>query len=305
MVKVSVILPTYNRGHSLPAAINSVLAQSERDLELIVVDDASKDDIEHIVGQIGDTRVKYIRRKVNGGAAAARNSGLAEAQGRYIAFQDSDDLWLPGKLEAQLAKFDQLPGKVGVVTGGKLLYGRDSSGNYGSGLVSYAPDPKGRLPLEGDQLGHLLGENRISVQNTLFRRDCYPTLKWFDECARANEDWDFAVRLAQVTTIFEDAEPVVIGFVSNDSISTSGRKQTMGELRILKKNRAVLQRYPKQYAAMLRNVSRTLFKTNKPRLGRHMLMASLAVYPPGIFYFGGILMRFLRRSPGILVRKLA
>ena len=66
------------------------------DLELIVVDDASNEDIEGLVAGIGDGRVRYIRRPVNGGAGAARNTGIAAARGKFIAFQDSDDLWLPG-----------------------------------------------------------------------------------------------------------------------------------------------------------------------------------------------------------------
>src|SRR5262245_44206142 len=122
--RVSVILPTYNRSHSLPAAIASVLMQSHTDLEVIVVDDASTEDIEALVRSIGDDRVRYVRRNSNGGAAAARNTGLAEARGSYIGFQDSDDLWLPDKLSRQLSAFETLPNEIGVVTGGKIVYGR-------------------------------------------------------------------------------------------------------------------------------------------------------------------------------------
>jgi len=303
-VKVSVILPTYNRLHSLPAAMNSVLSQSERDLELIVVDDASPQDVESVVRAIDDPRVRYVRRPVNGGAGAARNSGLAEARGRYIAFQDSDDLWLPGKLESQLALLEGLPETVGVVTSAKLLYGRDSDFRYGPGKVCVAPDAKGRLRVEEDQLARVLDDNRISVQSTLFRRNCYPTMKWFDERARANEDWDFAVRLVKVTKVYEDLEPVVLGFVSGDSISTNRRKQTIGVLRILKNNAAALPRYPRQHATLLRDVSRGLFKTGKPRLGTRFLIASLLTYPPSILVFGVAMLRKLPGS-GTMLRKFA
>ena len=104
-VTVSIILPAYNRANHLPDAINSILMQSFRDFELIIVDDASTQDIESIVRSIGDPRIRYIRRAVNGGASAARNTGLAEARGEFIAFHDSDDLWLPGKFERQLLQF--------------------------------------------------------------------------------------------------------------------------------------------------------------------------------------------------------
>ena len=99
---VSVIIPTYNRAHLIGRAIRSVLDQTYQDWELIVVDDASTDDIPGIVKGFTDGRVKYIRHDENKGAAAARNTGIQAARGAYIAFLDSDDEWLPEKLERQV-----------------------------------------------------------------------------------------------------------------------------------------------------------------------------------------------------------
>ena len=98
---VSVIIPTYNRAHVLPRAIESVLKQTYTELELIVVDDASTDDTAAVMTAITDPRVRYVRKE-HGGAAAARNRGIAEAKGEFIAFQDSDDVWHSDKLEKQL-----------------------------------------------------------------------------------------------------------------------------------------------------------------------------------------------------------
>jgi glycosyltransferase involved in cell wall biosynthesis len=94
-----VIIPTYNRAHCISDAIDSVLAQSFRDFELIVVDDGSTDETPDIVGAYGD-RIKLIRQK-NGGASAARNAGIRVARGEWIAFLDSDDIWEPDKLKIQ------------------------------------------------------------------------------------------------------------------------------------------------------------------------------------------------------------
>ena len=115
--KVTVILPVYNRSGSLEDSMRSVLNQSFRDLELIVVDDASTEDLRTIVEAVGDPRVRYIRQARNGGASVARNAGLAAARGAFIAFQDSDDLWLPGKLARQMEMLQAAPADVGVVTG--------------------------------------------------------------------------------------------------------------------------------------------------------------------------------------------
>ncbi|WFU50067.1 glycosyltransferase family 2 protein [Sinorhizobium terangae] len=280
--KVSIILPTFNRSSTLVGAINSVITQSHKDLELIVVDDGSTEDIEKVVRSIADDRIRYIRRELNGGAAAARNTGLKYAKGDYVAFQDSDDIWLPGKLEKQLALLCSLPAHFGAVTGAKIIYGRDSSFNYGPTRIALAPPPDGRLCPDEGQLERLLTENRISVQNTLFRHNCMPTLEWFDPCARANEDWEFAIRLVQHTTVYEDIEPVVLGFVSADSISANGRKPIIGRLRILRKNRAILTTRRRLRSLIMLDVVRYFYVVGKRRSAIKFLVAVIGDYPPHI-----------------------
>lgn len=278
-VEVSVILPTYNRTRTLPAAIASVLSQSYTNFELIVVDDASLEDVESLVKGIDDPRIRYIRRPVNGGAAAARNTGLSEARGQFIAFQDSDDLWLPGKLMKQVKLLSGMPRHVGAITGAKIIYGRDVNFKYGPGRVACAPPPETPVRLNEDQIGHLLKENRISVQNALFRRDCLPDIQWFDGCARANEDWEFAIRLVQHTTLYEDIEPVVLGFISSDSISSNPRRQTIGLLRILRKNKAVLAQRKNQRSQMLIDLAIVFYKAGKPKRAVKFLLAGLKDHP--------------------------
>ena len=92
---ISVVLPTYNRAQLLPRAIRSVLSQTTRDLELIVVDDCSTDGTETVVRALKDDRVRYMRSPGNLGPAGARNLGFGAAAGAYIAFQVSDDAWRP------------------------------------------------------------------------------------------------------------------------------------------------------------------------------------------------------------------
>jgi glycosyltransferase involved in cell wall biosynthesis len=295
---ISVILPTYNRTRPLVAAMESVLAQSYGDLELIVVDDASSDDVASVVKGFADARVRYMRRDRNGGAGAARNTGLAAARGRLIAFQDSDDLWLPGKLERQVAFFDTLSDDVRVVIGGKIVYGRDPQFRYGAGKVAHAPPPGSRLRLDEDQLGHLLAENRISVQNALFRRDCMPDLRWFDECLRANEDWEFAVRLVQQTRVFEDIEPVVLGFISADSISTNRRRQLMGEFRILRKNSRVLAARRLDRSRLRIGIAIGLYNAGKKRSAMRFMLAGLRDRPANV---AAVVRSLARRLARVLV----
>jgi glycosyltransferase involved in cell wall biosynthesis len=290
---VSVILPVYNRSASLGAAMRSVLTQSFGDLELIVVDDASSEDLRPIVEGFGDPRVRYIRREANGGASAARNTGLAAATGDFIAFQDSDDLWLPDKLKLQVALLESMP-EVGVVVHSKVLYGRAPDGSYGAGRVTIEPPPGRIMKPDEDQVLKYLTENRISLQNTLFRRDCYPGRKWFDDLTRANADWAFSSSLAQHARIAEYPDPVVLAFSSADSVSKVARAKAIGLIRIVKRNRAAYARYPKAYGAMMWQIGRILARDGKPRMARRFYREGLRRYPG-----------FLLEAAGRKLRRLA
>lgn len=102
--QVSVIIPAFNRAETIGNAIASVQAQTFQDFELIIVDDGSRDvaTLESIVAELHDARVRLVCHAVNKGVSAARNTGIAAARGRFVAFLDSDDLWLPAKLETQV-----------------------------------------------------------------------------------------------------------------------------------------------------------------------------------------------------------
>ncbi len=106
MPEVSVIIPAFNRSHLIGVAIGSVLGQTFDDFELIIVDDCSADDTEQKVKAYDDPRIIYHRNEKNMGAPAARNTGIRLSKGRYLAFLDSDNEWLPQKLEKQVKYFD-------------------------------------------------------------------------------------------------------------------------------------------------------------------------------------------------------
>ncbi len=280
--RVSVILPVHNREQSLANSMRSVLDQCIADIELIVVDDASQADLKPIVESFNDPRVVYIRREQNGGASIARNTGLAAAKGAFIAFQDSDDLWLPGKLKRQLDFLEQTP-EYGAVTGSKILYGSGPDGKYGQSLVSMRPSPHKRLMPGEDQVRKFLVENRISLQNAMFRRTCYPTIQWFDPVTRSNADWAFTSSLAQHCRIAEDPEPVVVAFSSKDSISKNQRNKAIGMIRILKRNRAVYEKYSPEYGTILFRIARVLSRAGKARMARRFYFESMRRNPQVLF----------------------
>lgn len=101
---VSVIIPTYNRGRLILDSVNSVLNQTYKNIELIVVDDCSTDDTKEVIESIKDSHIKYIKLEKNSGACIARNRGIEKSTGEFIAFNDSDDLWIPEKICRQLVR---------------------------------------------------------------------------------------------------------------------------------------------------------------------------------------------------------
>ena len=104
---VSIIMPSYNTAKYIKDSIESVLSQTYTNWELIIVDDCSTDNTDEVVGKFSDGRIRYFKNEKNSGAAVSRNKALREAKGRWIAFLDSDDLWLPEKLEKQIAFMKQ------------------------------------------------------------------------------------------------------------------------------------------------------------------------------------------------------
>ena len=120
-MQVSVIIPLFNKAPYVARALHSVLAQTFTDFEVIVVDDGSTDDGGSVVRQFADDRVRMIKQD-NGGPGAARNRGLAEAQGEYVAFLDADDCWLPTYLESGMGRFSAVGQEVAAVTSGYLIF---------------------------------------------------------------------------------------------------------------------------------------------------------------------------------------
>lgn len=197
---ISVILPTYNRATSLRWAIDSVLCQTWGDFELIVVDDGSTDHTHEVVERVEDERLRFISYPEQRGASAARNEGINISRGDFIAFQDSDDEWLPEKLERQMETFRRLPEAFGVVYTGfhritKL--GRDRTyPTLTARLVDWAPFSK--MKLQGNVHFSLLRGNFITTQTVMARRECFDLVGRFDERLPRFQDWDLWLRFSQL-----------------------------------------------------------------------------------------------------------
>jgi glycosyltransferase involved in cell wall biosynthesis len=190
-----VILPTYNRADKVERAIGSVIRQTFEAWELIVVDDASEDDIQEVVARSRDPRVRCIRRSVNGGVAVAQNTGIDHAQGEFVAFLHSDDELFADKLERQVELFARSPDTIGAVESAIEVVWPDS-------VECWLPGFEG-----ADASDVLAYRARVHVSGLLVRRDLAARLR-FDEQLRGAEDRDFCIRLLQSTQLAFSPEPL-------------------------------------------------------------------------------------------------
>lgn len=208
---VSVVLPTYDRAPLLGRAIRSVLGQSYEDFEVIVVDDGSTDGTAGVVASCGDPRVRYVALAHNAGAGAARNVGIRLARGKFLAFQDSDDEWLPSKLSKQMSAFERGPAGLGVVYS-------DMRRVWGDGSETYlaAPDVRpGRL-VGGPERFYQVCD--LGVQSAVIRREWLDAAGHFNEELPALEDLEMFIRLSRLCA-FEHLREPLVRYYDTDGIS--------------------------------------------------------------------------------------
>lgn len=208
---VSVILPTHNRAKTLRRAIDSVLAQTYRELELIVIDDGSTDETPSLLASYKDPRLKLFNPGRLGSAARARNFGLKQARGEFIAFQDSDDIWLTEKLERQLAFAAQHP-QTDMTACGYIVVRADSRPPryHGKELLDPQHDFRSLFCGYGSQL---------STPAWLIRRERLVQLGGFDETLHMWEDWELSLRVEKAGGRCEMLdEPLLLAFDTAGSV---------------------------------------------------------------------------------------
>lgn len=191
MPKISVIIPTYNRARYVTKAIDSALAQTYQDYEIIVVDDGSTDDTRQVLKPYMD-RVRYIYQK-NAGTSTARNTGIRSAQGEWLAFLDSDDEWMPEKLAVQMDCVSRHPQTASHVTNATIMLPDDKSTDLFTvrGCPDYGTD-------EGILERPFIDVMKIQffTPTLLARREAVVKTGGFDESMSIHEDTDLMLRLA-------------------------------------------------------------------------------------------------------------
>jgi glycosyltransferase involved in cell wall biosynthesis len=267
---VSIIMPAYNAEKTIKESIQSVLDQTYKEWELLIVNDGSTDRTEPVVESYKDERIKLISQK-NGGVSNARNNALRQAQGEYISFLDSDDLWIKTKLELQLEYLEKNNLKF-VYTKSYSFIGDSSDIKKAFTFVN--------LGFKDSE--EILIYNFIPILTVLFHKSILKDVGYFDESLQGTEDWDYWIQVLQKYKVGHMEDYLSKYRIINTGLSKNFEKHFIQEEKVFEKNRrlyndliyknriwfsnkklAIISLQTKDYYAFVRYFSKLL---NKPIL---------------------------------------
>lgn len=294
---ISVIIPTYNRADFLSASIGSVLNQTFGNLELIVVDDGSTDNTREIVERISaiDNRVKYVWQENSGDYVQPINAGLKYAHGRFIAFLDSDDEWLPTKLERQVSLLESADGKVGLVG----CYVRMINRHTGQ---SYVRKPHNIIG-GGHSTSNAIDTHNSFIGNSMFliKREVFDVIGNYDENLEFLADRNFLLAALQKFNLLVVSEILLEYSIHSDNASlTESRSQLEKQIRefqyILDQRRELFDVYPATRSLQFTAIASLYVRSGNMKQARRFLMKAIQSQPANPKHYGRFLATFLGRK---------
>lgn len=209
---VSIVLPTYNRAHIISKAIDSVLNQTYRDFELIIVDDCSTDNTKSLIDNYEDERIHYVRCPENMGAAGARNFGAFTSVAPYLAFCDSDTVWAVDKLERQMNFMSEHP-DISLVFHSFLSIQEDQQ--------ILEPNQERLSSLSVSIFYDLLFGPLIDTPTILMRTDIFRNMEGFLGSLKSHEDYEFSLRVAKDYKIGHLMEPLLFSYHVDTGVNSN------------------------------------------------------------------------------------
>ncbi len=268
---VSIIIPTYNRVSLLSRAIKSVLSQTFKDFELIIVDDGSTDNTKDMVEGFRrmDARVKYFRQENSGTPASPLNTGIKYAKGQYMAFLDDDDEWLPLKLEKQIALF-QISKKpnLGIVSCGCFMIRGDKIKIY-------------QFPATDNILQLLLDKSVfLSCSSTVMKKEVFSRLGQFDESFRLFFARDMWLKICCEYDFDFVAEPLYKYYIHESNLSRKDPSREAAELdHLIRKWSVYYKKYPAVWGRQLKTIGALYAINGDMKLARKYFIASIKAAP--------------------------
>lgn len=218
MIRFSVIIPLYNKAHFIQKTVESILAQSCQEFEIIIVNDGSTDDSLAVVSKINDPRIR-IFTKPNGGVSHARNYGIEKAQYEYIAFLDADDLWLPDYLETQKGMIEQYP-QAGISA--TTYTSVDSQGNKHDRVIDSLS--RGEVLLVEDYCKYVVEEKIMQIHTAAIcvKKELFSQTGGFRVGVKRGEDLDMWLRLSLISPMVWKNEPKIIYNLATENNAMAG-----------------------------------------------------------------------------------
>lgn len=305
---VSAVIPVYNNGPYIAAAVESILAQTRPADEIIVIDDGSTDNTASALTAFRD-RVRYFYQQ-NQGVPIARNRGILESTSEYIAFLDGDDLWHPNKLELQMEYLRQHPTC-------SLVYSDMSTFDESGFIDSSVKERFGCILPSGNVFKDLFMRPLFGVGTVVFRKECIDEVGYFNEKLPIGEDYDMWLRIARHFELGVVDQPLLM-YRFHDAMATRGLglKSCNGvpwEVVVLSK---ILEQYPEALdelgqAAVKRRMSRpwaalgfSRFRLGDYRYARAMLRKAASCWPTNFGYWAWYAATFLHPAQIAAARKL-
>jgi len=265
---VSCIIPTYNRSQKISVAIRSILNQTFSNLEILVIDDQSIDNTKVEVEKLmeNDSRIKY-HLNPNKGANNARNFGITNAIGKYIAFLDDDDVWVDSKLEKQLNVFNTLGSEYGVVY---CTFVRKST----NGKERTHPS-RFSIVRNGDILNKLLKRNFITTSTLFVKAEVFKKVGMFNPKYKSFQDWELLTRIACDYHFYYLKEILVNVYESGDSITLNKKGRVLTKIMHLKQFMGLYEKRPRLLSFRYCDLGFTLLKLKRDSFARLFLLRSL------------------------------
>jgi len=271
-MKVSIIIPTYNRAKFIGGAIQSVLGQTYQDFEVIIIDDGSTDNTKEAVRRFKDSRISYLVQKENRGTSMVKNIGIREAKGKYIAFLDDDDKWLPEKLEMQVSKLEKSSTDTGFIYCGYKMLNKE-------GKILRKIQPK----FKGEIYQNLLRRNFIALPTILVKKEIFQKTELFDEELKFGEDWDLFLRMAKLYKSDFVNDYLVDCYIYGKRLTTESLKDSSIRIyslnKIIKKNIEEYRERPQIYSCILSSLGNIYCQGGKLSRGRNCFKESIKISP--------------------------
>jgi glycosyltransferase involved in cell wall biosynthesis len=304
MPRVSVIMPCFNHALFVGESVEAVLAQSVADLELIIVDDCSRDDSRTVIEKYAgsDRRVRAIYHDTNLGASRSRNDGIRAAQGEYLAFCDADDVWMPIKLARQLEVLRKNPIHDVAYCDAEIVNERG---------IATGKRFSNQFPIPGDGSGRLFHKfctrNFVNMQTVVLRRECIMDGGYFDEKIKWVEDWWFWVRVSHRHSFVYTDEALAKYRVH--SRSTGVVQQQGYKANRVKVFHRILRNYPEIPAELKSEIyyhmGVSLVGLGKRKCARRSFTRSMEFQRSNLRSLGGWLLSFTGLAPRRWIHRVA